>query len=68
MENLVLVFIVSSVVSLSTYFVDVTRNNSELSSLMKVVWGLTIVYSGVLGLAIYWYSGRKQIRTDSIYQ
>jgi hypothetical protein len=68
MENLVLVFILSSIVSVSVYLVDVTRNNAELSSLMKVVWGLTIVYSGVLGLAIYWYSGRKQIRTDSIYR
>ncbi|MGB8624301.1 MAG: DUF4396 domain-containing protein, partial [Paracoccaceae bacterium] len=37
---------------------DLRRNNSHLMSLMKVVWLFTVLYSGPLGLAIYWLTGR----------
>lgn len=35
---------------------------------MKSVWGFTLLYTGPLGLAVYWYSGRSQIRRDSLWR
>lgn len=35
---------------------------------MQLVWFLTVTYSGLFGLAVYWKTGRKQITTDSIYR
>lgn len=52
-------------ISLGVLLFDLARNNAHLMSLMKAVWGLTVLYSGPLGLAIYWYSGRKEISKDS---
>ncbi|NVO24183.1 DUF4396 domain-containing protein [Donghicola mangrovi] len=48
--------------------VDLRRNNSHLMSLMKLVWSFTVLYSGPFGLAIYWFSGRKEIPDDSDYR
>lgn len=45
---------------------DLYRNNAHLMGLMKVVWMLTVLYSGPLGLLIYWSSGRKEIARDSL--
>ncbi|MBF9031900.1 DUF4396 domain-containing protein [Rhodobacterales bacterium HKCCE3408] len=45
---------------------DLAVRNSGLMPLMKVVWALTVLYSGPLGLLIYWTCGRKEIPTDSI--
>ncbi|MFB6085953.1 MAG: DUF4396 domain-containing protein [Halodesulfurarchaeum sp.] len=39
-----------------------------IGSLMRFVWGFTVLYSGPLGLAVYWYSGRKQISRDTIWR
>ncbi len=47
---------------------DLAKNNREMMSLMKVVWVLTVIYSGLVGLLIYYYSGRQQIRTDNIWR
>ena len=47
---------------------DLRENNAETASLMKVVWFFTVFYSGLLGLAIYWFTGRKQISDDSIWR
>lgn len=47
---------------------DLRRNNGELKSLMKAVWFLTVLYSGPIGLAGYWYSGRTQIPRDSLWR
>lgn len=54
--------------SLGILLRDLQRNNAHLMSLMKWVWGLTVLYSGPLGLAIYWMTGRKEIATDSLYR
>lgn len=35
---------------------------------MKYVWAFTVLYSGPFGLAVYWYSGRTQIKHDSIWR
>jgi hypothetical protein len=47
---------------------DLQRNNHHLPSLMKGVWLFTVLYSGPLGLAVYFYSGRAQIAHDSIWR
>lgn len=45
---------------------DLRVNNSHLMPLMKFVWILTVANSGPLGLAVYWFSGRKEIAHDSL--
>ena len=39
-----------------------------IMSLMKAVWTLTVIYSGPLGLLIYWLTGRKQISDDHLWR
>lgn len=46
-------------------FRDLAKRNSQLMPLMKVVWALTVLYSGPLGLALYWLTGRKEIPDDA---
>ena len=55
-------------ISLAVLIYDLRRNNTGLGSLMKWVWGFTVLYSNVIGLAIYFYSGRRQIRRDSVWR
>lgn len=47
---------------------DLKSRNPEIAGLMKLVWIFTVAYSGPLGLWLYWNSGRKQIRRDSIWR
>lgn len=47
---------------------DLKNKNPQIMSLMKWVWGLTVLYSGPFGLAVYFYSGRKQIAHDSLWR
>lgn len=47
---------------------DLRHRNPGMGRMMKGVWALTVLYSGPLGLAIYWMSGRRQIATDSIWR
>lgn len=54
--------------SLATLVADLLLKNEELGSLMKVVWVFTVLYSGPLGLAIYYYAGRAQIPHDSVWR
>ncbi|MDX1623832.1 MAG: DUF4396 domain-containing protein [Gemmatimonadota bacterium] len=54
--------------SLVTLMWDLRENNPEVPSLMKGVWIATILYSGPVGLALYWYSGRKQIPRDTVWR
>lgn len=39
-----------------------------MTPLMKMVWLFTVAYSNLIGLAIYFYSGRRQIRKDSLWR
>lgn len=57
-----------ALISLANLVVDLRRKNAHLSGIMKWVWGFTVAYSGPLGLAIYYYSGRKEIRRDSLWR
>ena len=59
------IWFVQAVVSMTLLVRDLRRNNAHLPSLMKAVWVLTVLYSGLLGLAIYWSSGRKEIPDDT---
>jgi hypothetical protein len=45
---------------------DLRTRNPEMGGLMKLVWVLTVLYSGPLGAFVYVYSGRKQIARDSL--
>jgi len=54
--------------SLGVLIRDLRTNNAMLGSLMKYVWGFTVLYSGPIGLAGYWYSGRAQISHDSLWR
>jgi len=50
--------------SLAILIRDLRTRNAHLMPLMKWVWALTVVYSGPLGLLVYWWSGRKEIAAD----
>lgn len=62
------VWIVVVVVSLIFLIRDFRYHNNHIDSLMKVVWFLTVTYSGPIGLWLYYVSGRKQIRRDSVWR
>ena len=55
------------VTSLAVLVWDLWTNNAAIGSLMKFAWGFTVLYSGPLGLAGYWYSGPTQIPHDSLW-
>ncbi len=55
-------------VSLAVTIYDLTTKNAFMGGLMKWVWALTVLYSGPIGLAIYFFSGRAQIARDSIWR
>lgn len=61
-------WITTVVISLFILIVDFYKKNSHIKNLMKVVWILNIIYSGPLGLAVYWYSGRKEIGKDTLWK
>jgi hypothetical protein len=54
--------------SLGVLIRDLRTSNAMLGSLMNYVWGFTVLYSGPIGLAGYWYSGRAQISHDSLWR
>jgi hypothetical protein len=54
--------------SLAVLVWDLRTNNRVIDGLMRFVWGFTVLYSGPLGLAGYWWSGRRQIPHDSIWR
>lgn len=56
------------VASLLVVVYDLRTNNRALPSLMRGVWTLTVIYSGPLGLAVYWYAGRTQMERDSLWK
>jgi hypothetical protein len=47
---------------------DLTTKNAHLMPLMKLVWTLTVLYSGPLGLLIYRATGRKEIAADTLWR
>ena len=47
---------------------DLRRANPAMAPLMKWVWLLTVLYSGPLGLAGYYWAGRSQIARDTLWR
>ncbi|MQX36306.1 DUF4396 domain-containing protein [Roseospira navarrensis] len=45
---------------------DLRTRNPQTHGLMRWVWILTVSYSGPIGLAVYYWSGRAQIARDSL--
>lgn len=60
------VWAVLVIISLAVLIRDL--RDQPIGSLMRYVWGFTVLYSGPLGLAVYWYSGRKQISRDTTWR
>jgi len=56
------------IASLGVFWWDLRNRNQALPSMMKFVWTVTVIYSGPIGLAIYWWSGRTQIDHDSFWR
>lgn len=56
------------IASVGVLWWDIKKQNQVLPSMMKFVWTVTVIYSGPIGLAIYWWSGRTQISTDSFWR
>lgn len=44
------------------------RRDAAIAPLMKFVWTLTVLYSGPLGLAVFWYAGRTDVARDSLWR
>lgn len=61
-------WLVLTLISCAWLIRDLRHNNPDIASLMKGVWFLTVLYSGPLGLLIYYYAGRRQIRRDSLWR
>lgn len=47
---------------------DLRVHNPQIKGLMKAVWILTVVYSGPIGLAVYYGSGRRQMSKDTLWR
>ena len=47
---------------------DLRTKNAHLMGLMKLVWSLTVLYSGPLGVLIYRMTGRKEIADDGLWR
>lgn len=62
------VWAVQMVIAQVILIFDLSTKNNHIMPLMKVVWGLTVLYSGLFGLAVYFYSGRKEIVRDSLWR
>lgn len=62
------IWLISMLICLGILIRDFLTHNPQIDSLMKAVWILTVSYSGPLGLWLYYISGRKQIRHDSVWR
>jgi hypothetical protein len=61
-------WLILALICCSVLVYDLHRHNSQIAALMKAVWLLSVLYSGPLGLLIYYYAGRRQIRRDSLWR
>jgi hypothetical protein len=63
-----IVWVLLVITSVGVLWWDIREHNEVLPSMMKLVWTLTVLYSGPIGLALYWWSGRTQISRDSFWR
>jgi len=68
MPQVLLAWAVIDLACVAAVIQDLIRNNPQTMPIMRLVWVLTVLYSGPLGLAIYYWSGRRQIARDSIWR
>ncbi|MBK1671392.1 copper oxidase [Rhodovibrio sodomensis] len=66
LQTLLAIWAVLVALSVGVLLRDLRRHNPEIHGLMRWVWILTVLYSGPLGLAGYYWSGRKQIPRDDL--
>lgn len=66
--HFLVVWIIFALISVVVLLRDLKNNNTQIGGIMKWVWLFTVLYSGPLGLAVYYYSGRKQIARDSLWR
>ena len=57
-----------NLLALGVLWWDLRKRNQNLPSLMKFVWSLVVAYSGPLGLGVYWFAGRTQLESDSLWK
>jgi len=67
-ELLLALWVILALLCCAVLVWDLRKHNAHIGSLMKAVWVMTVLYSGPLGLFIYYYSGRSQIRRDSLWR
>lgn len=67
-HTLLLAWLVLMAASIIGLLHDLRRNNPQIQGLMRFVWLFTVAYSGPLGLAGYYWSGRRQISSDSLWR
>lgn len=67
-SSFLIAWLVISLACVGLVIRDLLRANPEMGRLMKTVWVLTVIYSGPVGLLIYWKTGRKQIARDTIWR
>lgn len=61
-------WLVLVIISLVWLMRDMRTSNPHIMSIMKAVWFMTVLYSGPIGLWLYYISGRKQIQHDSVWR
>lgn len=66
LQTILALWAVAAAASVAALLRDLRRHNPEIHGLMRWVWILTVLYSGPLGLAGYFWSGRKQIPRDDL--
>lgn len=62
------VWLVLMAMSMGVLWWDFRKQNQVIGSLMKLVWTLSVLFSGPVALVIYWWSGRTQIDHDSTWR
>ncbi|WP_433629239.1 DUF4396 domain-containing protein [Halomicrococcus sp. NG-SE-24] len=62
------IWLTVNLLSLGVLWWDLEKRNQNIPSLMKFVWSLVVSYSGPFGLTVYWYTGRTQLQSDSLWK
>jgi hypothetical protein len=65
---LLAIWLAVSLLSCAVLVYDLRQHNSQIAPLMKLVWVLSVLYSGAIGLLIYYFAGRRQIPHDSLWR
>ncbi|MFZ0625843.1 MAG: DUF4396 domain-containing protein [Acidimicrobiia bacterium] len=64
----IITWAISIVIGLAVLITDLMTRNRQIAPIMKLVWVLTVSYSGLMGLGIYFWSGRRQIARDTLWR